>query len=94
VTPFQHAQRILIAAAIAIAIASPSNAGNGIIIERPCGSNCAAAQPTQARAVGMPFRRTGDGGVGDATYQSRSQTVIRSVYGTSVINSTFRSYSR
>ena len=80
---------IIVAMLLATAIVSPSNAGNGIIIERPCGSKCVAPQPTQAPTVGIRFRD-----LRGPDYQSRSQTVIHSRYGTSVINSTYRSYSR
>ena len=85
---------VIIAMLLATAIVSPSNAGNGIIIEQPCGNKC--SNPLATRSVSPPpavgsvrFRD-----LRGPDYQSRSQTVIRSPYGTSVINSTYRSYSR
>ena len=80
--------KLIATAAIATAIASPSNAGSWIKVERPCGSKC--GPPPQL----VPFRQTSAEMPPVPTYQSRSQTVIRSSYGTSVINSTYRSYSR
>jgi hypothetical protein len=91
---------IIVAMILATAIISPASAGSGIKIEVPCGSKCAAPQPApQANApmIGIRFSK-GDEFTGGMTtgpdYVSRSQTVIRSRYGTSVINSTYRSYRR
>ena len=86
----------VIAAVVAVLLTtSTSNAGSRIKMEKPCGSKCTAPQPTNPNGIpGMTFRRTGEGNIGTPDYVSRSQTVIRSTYGTSVINSTYRSYSR
>jgi hypothetical protein len=86
----------IVAMLLATAIASPSNAGSLIKVERPCASKCIVLEPVVLRPVpvwsvvgGVRFRE-----LKDPDYESRSQMFITSSYGTSVINSTYRSYSR
>lgn len=103
--------KLIATAAIATAIASPSIAGSWIKVERPCGSRCAAPQPTTAMspseccAVGsVRFRDLTKAEVGrpiimvgasnPQVYETRSRTIVRSNYGTSVIDGVYRSYSR
>jgi hypothetical protein len=93
----------MIAAVVAVLLnTSTSNAGS--LIEKPCGNKCAAPQPTVTQPVigGVKFRRLDEplgrpimvGASNRPDYESHSRMVIRSRYGTSVINSTYRSYSR
>jgi hypothetical protein len=86
----------MIAAAVVLLTTSTSNAESWIKVERPCGSKCAAPQPTAVVSgrpiLGMRPREVGP----QPSNVSRSQTVIESNIGgttsTSVINSTYRSY--
>ena len=91
----------IVAMLLATAIVSPSNAGSWIKVERPCGSKCAAPQPARVMSPseccavgGVRFHEVGP----QPSYVSRSQMVIESNIGgrtsTSVIDSTYRSYSR
>jgi len=74
------------------AIVGPSNAGNGLIVERPCWNKCSNPAAQTQRATHLSG--TGNNNAGSDTSTIRSQTVIHSRYGTSVINGTYRSYSR
>jgi hypothetical protein len=83
--------KLIAATTLILMLTSAADAESWMKVERPCGSKC--PQETQSAAppaVGsVRFR---DNSPPD--YESRSRTVIQTRYGTSVINSTYRSYSR
>jgi hypothetical protein len=99
---------VIVAMLLATAIASPSNAGSGIKIEKPCWNKCSAPQPAPrphpadfyANCCVVGSVRFVDHSKDNASSSSvsRSQMVIESNIGgmrsTSVIDSTYRSYSR
>lgn len=98
----------IIAVLLATAIVSPSNAGSGIKIEKPCWNKCSAPQPAprlvpanfyaNCCVVGsVKFVDQSKDNAGSSSV-SRSQMVIESNIGgmksTSVIDSAYHSYWR
>ena len=97
---------IIVAMLLTTAIVSPSNAGSGIKIEKPCGNKCSAPQPAPrlqladfyATCCAVGSVRFVDHSKDNASSSSVSRMVIESNIGgtrsTSVIDSTYRSYWR
>ena len=93
----------IVAMLLASAIASPASAG-GFKIEKPCGTRgaerCIPPAPpprpfTMAECCAVGTVRFVDHSKNNrSTYVSSSRMVINSNYGTSVIDSTYRSSSR
>jgi hypothetical protein len=81
--------RMITAVILVLMTASIANAGSWVTIEKPCGNKCPRIVTTYPDPNDWA-RRTPTGPV--PTAEIRSQAVINSSYGTSVINSTYRSY--
>jgi hypothetical protein len=86
--------KLIATAAIATAIASPSNAQEQSVGSLP--PACCAVGSVRFRDLSKPEMPTGImvGASNRPVYESHSRTVITSRYGTTVINGVYRSYSR
>jgi len=90
---------VIVAMLLTTAIVMPASAGSGIKIERPCGTKCTPPAPptrtfSMAECCAIGTVRFHDLTKDQPSYQSVSRMVIRSSYGTSVIDSTYTAYSR